>query len=240
VPELVSLVTVAEDLQTSLDNAEAGLNPLGFPEGALTFDINPSVVVSPSHQTHFEQVYERATQALHNAMISFDDAKDVTRLMRSEEDELSDFQASVDQEELAFKHRFIELYGTPYTDDIGPGKTYKQGYDGPDLFHYAYIDTKLPNTNLYGDPKNKTIEFELDIDKYSINYVDAKFTDGIVMKEPNKDEKAGDAGIYPYSSVDTTGSIPVPGDSGLSANINLGSDAGVDGLPAKFRLLFQT
>jgi hypothetical protein len=237
VPELVSLVTVAEDLQTSLNNAEAGLNPLGFPEGALTFDINPSVVVSPSHQTHFEQVYERATQALHNAMISFDDAKDVTRLMRSEEDELSDFQASVDQEELAFKHRLIELYGTPYTDDIGPGKTYKQGYDGPDLFHYAYIDTKLPDTKLYGDPKLlKTIEFELDIDEYSINYVDAKFTDGIVMKEPNDDEKEGAAGIYPYSSVDTIASVPVGGSSpAVSGSINLGSDADFHGLTEDLR-----
>ena len=28
----------------------------------------------------------------------------------------------------------------PYPDDIGPGKTYKQGYDGPDLYHYMYVD----------------------------------------------------------------------------------------------------
>ncbi|MDA7627077.1 hypothetical protein N8843_00425 [Verrucomicrobia bacterium] len=189
VPELKSLVTVAEDLQNSLDNAEAGLNPLGFPESALTFDINPSVVVSPGHQTHFEQVYERAVQSLNNAIVAFDDAKDVTRLMRSEEDELSDFRASVAQEELAYKHRLIELYGTPYTDDIGPGKTYKQGYDGPDLFHYAYIDTKLPNTGLYDDPKLTTVAFELDNDPYAIDYVNATFTEGIAMaKYPYDDD----------------------------------------------------
>ena len=73
-------------------------------------------------------------------MASFDDAKDVTRLMRSEQDSLADFQAGVARQELAYKNALIELYGTPYTDDIGPGKTYKQGYTGPDLIHYMYAD----------------------------------------------------------------------------------------------------
>ena len=44
------------------------------------------------------------------------------------------------EQELAYKYQLIELYGTPYSDDIGTGKTYKQGYDGPDLFHYKYVD----------------------------------------------------------------------------------------------------
>jgi hypothetical protein len=42
----------------------------------------------------------------------------------------------------------IQLYGTPYTDDMGPGKTFKQGYTGPDLLHFAY--TEMPQLTFPG------------------------------------------------------------------------------------------
>ncbi|MDE0966019.1 MAG: hypothetical protein OSB73_23075, partial [Candidatus Latescibacteria bacterium] len=137
VPELMQLTAVAESLQTSLDNAEAGMNPLGLSEDGIAFDIDPSDVQS---ETHFEQISKRATLALQNAVVAFDGAKDVTQMMRSEEDSLNGFQTQVDLEEFAFENRLIELYGTPYSDDIGVGKTYKQGYAGPDLLHYTYMD----------------------------------------------------------------------------------------------------
>jgi len=146
VPELRELAAVAEALQTDLDNAEAGLSPLGLPEGGLAFDINPNAVVGVDNGTHFEQIYQRAKSTLNNAVVSFDDAKDVTRLMRSEQDSLTDFQARVDEQELAFKNSLLELYGSPYPEDVGPGKTWPQGYDGPDLIHYAYVD--LPESGL--------------------------------------------------------------------------------------------
>ena len=38
------------------------------------------------------------------------------------------------------KGRLIEIFGTPYSDDIGPGRTYPAGYDGPDLYHYMEVD----------------------------------------------------------------------------------------------------
>ncbi len=140
VPELQELATLGTGLQTAMDNAEGGLSPLGVPEGGLTFDINPSTVVGGVDGTHFEQVYRRATTALNNAVAAFDDAKDVTRLMRSEQDSLAGFRDTVAKQEQAYTVRLIELYGTPYTDDIGPGKLYRQGYTGPDLIHYKYVD----------------------------------------------------------------------------------------------------
>jgi hypothetical protein len=146
VPELRELATLAEGLQTAMANAEGGLSPLGIPEGGLAFDINPYLVAGAQDGTHFEQVYNRAIRALNNAVASFDDAKDVTRLMRSEQDSLAELQAQVSQQERAYEVSLIELYGTPYSDDIGPGKLYKQGYAGPDLIHYAYVD--LPEANL--------------------------------------------------------------------------------------------
>jgi hypothetical protein len=141
VPELQQLPAIVESLQTDLDNAEAGLTPLGLPETSVAFDLSPGRVVSSAAETHFEQIFNRAKATLQNALIAFDEAKDVTSSMRSEQDSLNDFQGSVLDQELSFTNALISLYGTPYPDDVGPGKTYKQGYVGPDLLHYMYVET---------------------------------------------------------------------------------------------------
>jgi len=140
VPELRELPTLAEGLQSSLENAEGSQSPLGIPEDGMVFDLNPNLVVGVAGGTHFEQVYGRATAALNNAVAAFDGAKDVTRLLRSEQDSLAEFQASLVQQEQSYTNALIEIYGTPYTDDIGPGRLYKQGYAGPDFIHYKYVD----------------------------------------------------------------------------------------------------
>ena len=84
------------------------------------------------HAGHFEQVYGRAKTTLNNALTAFDDAKDVTRLMRSEQDSLISLQTRVGEQELAYTFALIELFGTPYPDDIGPGKSFAAGYTGPE------------------------------------------------------------------------------------------------------------
>ena len=140
VPELQELATLGASLQTTMDGAEAGNTPMGIPEGGIAFDLDPNAIVGAQNGTHFEQVYQRAKGALNNAVASFDDAKGVTALMRAELDSLDEMRASVVRQETAYKNALIELYGTPYTDDIGPGKTWPQGYAGPDLLHYAYVD----------------------------------------------------------------------------------------------------
>ncbi len=175
VSELRELAVVMDSLQTALNNAEGGLTPLGMPEGGIAFDINPVLVTGPASQTHFEQIYDRAVKALRNAVAAFDDAKDVTRLMRSEEDSLADFQTQVARQELAYKHALIELYGTPYPDDLGPGRTYRSGYDGPDLLHYMYVDLpELPKG--YADARTYRIDLQgLPADWMSRLYTDPGF-----------------------------------------------------------------
>jgi hypothetical protein len=168
VPELSELATMASDLQTAVDNAEGGLTPLGLSPGSVALDINPNVVVGTDNGTHFEQIYSRARVALNNAVAAFDDAKDVTRLLRSEQDSLADFQAAVARQELAYTNALIELYGTPCSDDIGPGATYKQGYAGPDLVHYAYTDP--PPLEGLGLLNNPTREFRIDVQGFPANY----------------------------------------------------------------------
>ena len=148
VPELQELPQTAAALQNDMDNANAGFTPLDLSQNSVPFDINPLQVTGADPQTHFEQIYQRAVGALNNAVVAFDDAQNVTQLMRSEEDSLSDFNAAIVSQELAYTNQLIELYGTPYSDDIGPGRHYPQGYNGPDLDHYTYVET--PDTNMYG------------------------------------------------------------------------------------------
>jgi hypothetical protein len=161
VPELTELAGTGEDLQAAMDSAEGGLTTLGLPEGGVAFDIDPNQVVGANSRTHFEQIETRAFAALNNAVTAFDEAKDVSRLMRGENDSLSELQAQVADQERAFENKLIEIYGTPYTDDIGPGRTYRQGYAGPDLVHFQYIEE--PTSRPGGDRPADAITMRLDI-----------------------------------------------------------------------------
>jgi hypothetical protein len=161
VPELLELPTTAQNIQLTLDNAEGHFTPLGLPAGGLAFDINPNQVTGANSQTHFEQLFERARKALNNAVVSFDDAKDVTRLLRSEQDTLTEYQAQVNRQELAYTNQLIELFGTPYPDDVGPGKTYVTGYGGPDLLHFMYVDNLEITSSLFNP--TEPIEFTISL-----------------------------------------------------------------------------
>ena len=177
VPELAELPTTAADIQKHLDNAEGGLSPLGLPNNGVAFDINPGLMTGANPVTHFEQIYDRALGTLNNAVTAFDSAKNVTEIMRSQQDSLSDYQAQVTSQETAYQNSLIDLYGTPYPDDIGPGKTYVQGYTGPDLVHFAYVDeTDLPGTGNAdtGYPlPNESASFQIDIQLLPTNWYNA-------------------------------------------------------------------
>ncbi|MEN9632667.1 MAG: hypothetical protein RL077_1071 [Verrucomicrobiota bacterium] len=138
VPELSQLILQASAIQQSMSNAEGRVNPLGLATGAMAFDISPSAVDNGT--THFEQIYGRATMALQNTITAFANAKSSTQFLREQEDSLAAARAAINQQEQAYTNQLIELYGTAYGDDIGPGKTFTQDYSGPDLLHYMYVD----------------------------------------------------------------------------------------------------
>ncbi len=169
VPELGELATAGSDLQTAMDNAEGRLTPLGLAEGSIAFDINPNQVLGNDPQTHFDQVYSRAKATLNNAVSSFDDAKDVTRLMRTEQDSLTELQVAVARQEMAFTNALIALYGSPYPEDIGPGRTYKQGYEGPDLIHYVYVTNPELSFNDHLTP-GAAATFKIDTQDVSMDW----------------------------------------------------------------------
>lgn len=153
VPELAQLISQATAIQQSLSNAEGRINPLGLASGSLAFDISPRAVDTGT--THFEQIYGRAAQALQNTITAFTNAKSSTQFLRQQEDSLAAARAAINQQEQAYTNQLIELYGTAYADDIGPGKTYAQDYSGPDLLHYMYVD--IPEGFVAQESQNYTL-----------------------------------------------------------------------------------
>lgn len=185
VPELQELPALASALQTDLNNAEGNLNPLGLSPNAIPFDINPYQVTGANPLTHFEQVYQRATTALANAVVSFNDAQGVTATMRSEGTTLAAFQASVASQELSYTNQLIALYGTPYPDDVGPGRTYKQGYNGPDLIHYMYVENPTLTFNGALPDPSQVLTFTVDTRKLPSDWQDILYTDaGFASAKP--------------------------------------------------------
>ncbi len=138
VPELAELTTFGADFQTRMDNANARLNPLGLSPGAIAFDISAADL--KAGKSHYEQIYDRSLRAVLNAKGAFDQAGRMTRLLRNQENQIGNSNDAIVDQERAFTKQLIELYGTPYSGEIGVGKTYAQGYSGPDTQTWFVVD----------------------------------------------------------------------------------------------------
>ena len=146
---LPALANLVPDIQKKLDRLDAGLNPLGLSSGAIPFDLSP-VAEGDDNRSHFEQIRERAQTAVDNARRILERAQEAgnrLRLIQEAQSQRDDFLESM---EMDYKHRLIEYFGYPYEGDIGPSGSYVQGYDGPDLIHYAWMDLAdyaIPNVS---------------------------------------------------------------------------------------------
>ena len=138
VPELNQLSAAGDDFQSTIDSANAHLNPLGLSPGAIAFDISPSQL--QAGKSHFEQINERALRATLNAKGAFNQAAKMSRLLRNQENQIGDSNTAIVDQEGAFVSQLIELYGTPYSGEIGVGKDYPQDYAGPDISHWYVVD----------------------------------------------------------------------------------------------------
>lgn len=147
------------NIQSKMDEADKGLNPLGLAKDVIPFDIDPSAF--DNGKTHFEQVYERAVTVMNSAIAVFNYANQNSQLIRRQQDTLEDFQRNVNDREADFNNRLIEVFGYPYPEDIGPTGTYSEGYNGPDLYHYMYVDPSELMKKIPG--KASTLEFEVNV-----------------------------------------------------------------------------
>jgi len=142
VPEIKELITSANQVFSLSSYEQAHLNPLGLTADAMAFDISPSELAAG--KSHFEQIYDRATQAAVNAKNAFNQAGKMNQLLRQQNTTLDDYNDAIARQETAYQYQLINLFGTPYAGDIGPGKLYEQGYTGPDLYHPHFIDRPSP------------------------------------------------------------------------------------------------
>ncbi|MBL9135678.1 MAG: hypothetical protein JNK85_07415 [Verrucomicrobiales bacterium] len=140
--DLVQIVTETDNLLSLLDLSDAGLNPQGLARGVVPFDIDPDQLSTGfSRATHFEQVYVRALQALRNAETTFNRATLLTSELRKQQNSVSDYSVAVADQERAFKNDLISIFGYPHAGNMGAGKAFPAGYDGPDLTYWMYVDT---------------------------------------------------------------------------------------------------
>ncbi|MFH2094043.1 MAG: hypothetical protein ABIJ31_16910 [Pseudomonadota bacterium] len=159
VPELREIASQFRAIQQQADEADSGLNPLGLAQGVVPFDIDPTFLEVGSGMqglAHFSQIYDRAIAALQNADNAFEFANQYTFFLRSNQDSIADFKRGIADQEREYDNRLIEIFGYPHVGDIGSNGTYPEGYDGPDLFHYMYMDSpKL--TGLYKESPSQTV-----------------------------------------------------------------------------------
>lgn len=140
VPELGQIAEAALQIQTTLDNADRGYNPLGLSPDAVPFDLDPAMLLGNVYRkTHFDQVYERALASLQNAVTTFNQASELTQVLRAQADTEDNFGTAVSLQELAYRNQLISLFGYPYSGDIGPNSPFPDGYVGPDLYHWMYV-----------------------------------------------------------------------------------------------------
>ena len=139
VGELDALCSTAAEVQRRLDELDAGMNPLGLSDSAVPFDITP-IGGDDDSATHYEQIRERAGTALSNARKTLERAQEYSNRLRLLKESNDSYTEMIATQEADFEKELIGYYGTPYSDDIGPGATYVQGYAGPDLIHYMWMD----------------------------------------------------------------------------------------------------
>ncbi|MCA9426120.1 MAG: hypothetical protein KC994_13650, partial [Candidatus Omnitrophica bacterium] len=156
----VDLLTLADTLpaiQSKIDQADRGANPLGLDNDVVSFAIDRNAL--DDGKTHFEQMQDKAVRALQNGQVMFNYANQASQRLRNHQEVVYDFGRNVLEQDLAWTDRLIQLFGTPYTDDIGTGKTYPEDYDGPDLYHYDYVDV----SPLYEQDADEVLDFTIEI-----------------------------------------------------------------------------
>ena len=139
ISELDQIVSQYTAIQAQVDKADAGLNPLGLAKGVVSFDIDPAQLVW-FNKTQFEQIWERAMAALGNALKMWDYANQLSNQLRRTQESADDLWDDSISQETDYANQLIEIFGYPYIDDIGGGGTYPDGYNGPDIYHYMYVD----------------------------------------------------------------------------------------------------
>jgi hypothetical protein len=131
------------EIQIAMDEANGGVNPLGFVSDTIAFDLDLEFFENASggdRRSHFEQIYTRALVASTNAKATLDFAAQTENKLRHIADDTDSIIIEAFRQDLDYRNRLIEIFGRPYDGTIGFGKAYPEGYEGPDTILYSYLD----------------------------------------------------------------------------------------------------
>lgn len=154
--ELSEIASTALSIQLALDEANGGSNPIGLDRDAVVFDIDPLQYdgAGGTRVTQFEQAYNKAVVAAQNALVALEQASRADYQLQKIADDTLSLQTEALRQDVDYRNRLIEIFGTPYAGTIGTGKVFAEGYDGPDTLLYLYVD-RTDTSDLIPDPDTR-------------------------------------------------------------------------------------
>lgn len=239
VSEIGEIAANLSAIQVTLDAANSGLNAIGLDPDVLPFDLDPTFLdVGSTAQvgtrpvqglSHYEQIFERAQEAMRNAGTALDLANDKKARLRQISISAEQLRQQAVAQDLEFRNRLIEIFGTPYSGQVGAGKAYPAGYAGPDLNLFMYVDVNtispgtvpLADTNTYFDEYISFYDLAQDIPEEFRTDIRDHFLDDISLEGNTAVELLGDdlvhlrlpatADNYTFVAPETWGQRAAPG-----------------------------
>ena len=151
--DLQALAGSLREIQQTLDGVNQGLTPIGVNPDTVSFGLDSFYDGNNwERKTHFQQTYESAVAAASNAKAALDFVSATSQTMRQIGDDTSALKQKAIEQDIDYRNRLIALLGTPYNGAIGAGQIFQEGYTGPDLITYTYLDATtieqlLPTAN---------------------------------------------------------------------------------------------
>ena len=138
--DLQALAGSLQEIQQTLYGVSQGLTPIGVNPDTVSFGLDSFYDLTWERKTHFEQTYESAVAAASNAKAALDFVSATSQTMRQIGGDAGELKQKAIEQDIDYRNRLIALLGTPYSGAIGNGKVFAEGYSGPDLVTYTYLD----------------------------------------------------------------------------------------------------
>lgn len=138
--DLQALAGSLREIQQALDGVNQGHTPIGVNPDTVSFGLDSFYDLTWERKTHFEQTYESAVAAASNAKAALDFVSATSQTMRQIGGDAGELKQKAIEQDIDYRNRLIALLGTPYAGAIGNGKVFAEGYTGPDLVTYTYLD----------------------------------------------------------------------------------------------------
>lgn len=138
IPEINTIASSVGGIASTLNALEADSNPFGLNDATVAFDLDTERYKKGDGL--FRQTWERANTAVKNAHTIFSAIADARRAQKKVATTADEWQKEIEDKDRSYRDQLIEIYGKPYEGAIGAGKPYPEGYKGPDLQFYNFVD----------------------------------------------------------------------------------------------------